>query len=333
MKIAFLTTFYPPKWIGGTEIASKNIVENLKKENDVEVITCEDKGKLKILKYLISSIKKLKKEKYEVIHCQSTFPAIAPYLLGKEYIIYCRGSDVYFPNWWQKIINRIVLKKARKILVLTKDMQEKVKKEYKLDSQIISNGINLEKFEKISREKSRKGFGLKKELIILYVGTLKKIKGVKYLIEAFNEIKDKNIFLWIIGDGEEKENLKKISKNKNMIFLGKKENKEIPNFMKSADIFVLPSLSEGFPNSILEAMASGLPIISTKTKGIPEIVKKENGILVPIRNSQEIKYSLIELLKSPKKREYFSNNNLKEIKNYSWEKVCNQLERVYSTLK
>ena len=112
-------------------------------------------------------------------------------------------------------------------------------------------------------------------------------KGVKYLIETLNIIKNKNknIRLFIVGDGEEREYLEKLVKELTLEdyvrFIGKIPNERVLEYMVASDIFILPSLSEGFPVTFLEAMASGLPIITTNVRGLSEIIiDGENGFLV-----------------------------------------------------
>jgi glycosyltransferase involved in cell wall biosynthesis len=112
--------------------------------------------------------------------------------------------------------------------------------------------------------------------------------------------------------------------------VGKVPHDEIPAYMASADVFVLPSLSEGFGIAALEAMAMGLPIIATKVGGLLEIIKDgENGFLVEPRNPVEIAEKCVLLLTNDDLRASISRNNREKAKDYSWEKVIERLEKVY----
>ena len=135
----------------------------------------------------------------------------------------------------------------------------------------------------------------KDEKIIIFVGALRPVKGVRYLIEAMKVIIDENrtTKLFIIGDGVERESLErlveKLGLGDHVNFIGKVPNERVPEYMIASDVFVLPSLSEGFPVTILEAMASGLPIVATNVGGLPEIIKEnENGFLVKQKRERAV---------------------------------------------
>jgi N-acetyl-alpha-D-glucosaminyl L-malate synthase BshA len=258
-------------------------------------------------------------------------------LFDIPYVIYCHGSDVYLPWKFKKIISKLVIKNAAAVVVLTNNMKDEIKKNYDRNVLVIPNGIDSEKFKNLSQEKIRDELNIKQnETIIIFIGTLKPVKGVQYLIEAMEILRQKNldVKLLLIGDGKEKQNLEKLVKKlkleKHVKFIGKIQNEEIPKYMALSNIFVLPSLSEGFPLTILEAMACGLPIVTTMVRGIPEVVEDgENGFLVEPKNPKEIAEKVLLLLKDDKLREKISNNNKEKAKKYSWENVVEKLEKVY----
>jgi glycosyltransferase involved in cell wall biosynthesis len=96
---------------------------------------------------------------------------------------------------------------------------------------------------------------------------------------------------------------------------------------------VLPSLSEGFPVTILEAMASGLPVIATRVGGVPEIIENNvNGYLVETENPQEIAEALLKLLQDEQLRKYISGNSRKKAEKYRWDKVAATLEEIYQNI-
>ncbi len=364
MKIAILVQLFPPKWLGGMEIAAFNIAKILAKNgHNVNVITTadskirekkEEEGftinkipqlRLKFFGIIIFWLKilfLLKKIDPQIIHVQSIALGI-PALLAKKffkkpYIVYCRGSDVNLS--WRRIslIPKLVLKNADRVIALTEDMRGKIKNIYGKDSEIIPNGIDTEKFTNLSKDEVRNKLGIKKdEKIIIFVGTLKFVKGIQYLVEAMKIISKNNpeAKLILIGDGDERENLKKFVESLGLVgcinFLGRKPNEEIPEYMVASDIFVLPSLSEGFTVTILEAMASGLPIVATNVSGLPEITKEgENGFLVEPKNSQQLAEKILFLFQDDNLRKKISENNLKKAQNYSWSKVVKSLESVYN---
>jgi glycosyltransferase involved in cell wall biosynthesis len=170
---------------------------------------------------------------------------------------------------------------------------------------VIPNGIDVDFYNNLERDWNlRRGLGIEdNNFAIICVSNLHINKGHEYLLEAFENIykENKNVKLLIVGDGNEKESLLKKSRNyqskNDILFLGKRA--DIPRLLKISDIFVLPTLFEGMSNAIMEAMVSGLAVITTD---IPEnkclIKNSENGILVPIKNASVIKDALIQLIKN-----------------------------------
>jgi glycosyltransferase involved in cell wall biosynthesis len=170
---------------------------------------------------------------------------------------------------------------------------------------VIPNGISVNFYDKIVGDENLKeklGIG-KEDIAIICVASLHANKGHRYLLEAFEEIYEENkkIKLLIVGDGEEKNNLLKQSENysskNNILFLGKRN--DVPQLLKISNIFVLPTLFEGMSNAIMEAMACCLPVITT---GIPEneelIENNKSGILVPIKDTYDLKKQIFFLLRN-----------------------------------
>ena len=126
------------------------------------------------------------------------------------------------------------------------------------------------------------------------MGGLVKIKGISFLIKALSKLqyKNDNFRLIIVGDGPERYNLETLTDQLNLtskvVFLGLKNKTEVADLMKQADFLVLPSLWDNQPVVLLEAMASGLPVIASSIGGIPEIVKPECGLLVQPENVEDI---------------------------------------------
>ena len=153
---------------------------------------------------------------------------------------------------------------------------------------LIENGVNLERFQVNGNgENLRKEFGIDMtHKIIGSVGRLTEEKGHTYFLKAAKKILDlnNNCFFMIIGDGELRKKLEDEAKdlgiNKRIIFTGKRT--DIPELLSVMDIFVLPSLTEGQPMALLEAMAAKKPVIATTVGDIPKILKNgELGILAP----------------------------------------------------
>lgn len=180
---------------------------------------------------------------------------------------------------------------------------------------VIPNGIDTEFYDRIKvNKKVIEILGVKKnEFFIICVANLHINKGHKYLLEAFENIykKDCNIKLLLVGDGKEKKNLLRQIENyyskKNILFLGKRN--DVPELLKGSDIFVLPTFFEGMSNAIIEAMAVGLPIITTD---IPEnkelIMNKVTGILIPKENIEALSEAINSLKNNPALAKKLSDN-------------------------
>jgi N-acetyl-alpha-D-glucosaminyl L-malate synthase BshA len=363
MKIAILVGAFPPKWLAGIEIATYNIAKQLaKRGHEVHVITTLDEGLPKetiedrfcvhrifcrkirflgIISFWIKIFWHLKKIDPDIAHVQSVGSGIpgflAKKLFKKPYIVWGHGSDIYLPDKFTKSISKLVLKNADAVIALTEDMKKKIQKICDRDVVVVPNGIDLERFNNLSKGDIRKRLKIKDDKKrIIFVGTLRPVKSVKYLIKAIKIIiqKDINTRLMLVGDGDERGNLEKLVKELSLEeyvkFVGKVPNEEVPEYMAVSDVFVLPSLSESFGIVNLEAMASGLPIVATKVGGLPEIIKDgENGFLVEPKNPEELAEKVLSILGNNELRERITRNNKEKAKDYSWESVVEKLEEVY----
>ena len=195
---------------------------------------------------------------------------------------------------------------------------------------VIPNGISLEKFKVSSRYKKES------TRTVIFVGRLHPVKGIQYLIEAMTIVHQKmpDTKLIIVGDGAERSRLEKHVKeldlNDCIQFAGKVPQERIPEFMHQADIFVLPSLSEGFPSVLLEAMASGLPVIATSVGGIPELIDEGiNGFLVNIKRPDEIADRILTLMQNDDIRKEMSANNREKAELFTWDMVADKVEMIY----
>jgi glycosyltransferase involved in cell wall biosynthesis len=174
----------------------------------------------------------------------------------------------------------------------------------------------------------------KSQFIVLFLSRICQRKGAYDLIETIKKINKKNVKFVFVGPYENKEEFfKKVKELKikdKCEFVGEILGKERFKYFASADLFVLPSYAEGLPVAILEAMSFGLPIISTTVGAIPEVVKKENGLLITPGNKDELYEALKKILSSNIDIDKISRNNKKLIqKEYALTKFQHNLEKVY----
>ncbi len=168
---------------------------------------------------------------------------------------------------------------------------------------VLHSGIDVSRFKNRQRGKVRRELCLPDPVTVIgVVARLSEEKGIGYLLEAMPHVLKRypNLYLLIAGDGPIKDKLKNLSVHmgleQNVIFLGYRN--DIPEFMTDIDLLVMPSLTEGFPLSLLEGMAAGLPIVATRVGGIPEIITDgREGILVPPREPDALAKAIIRVLR------------------------------------
>ncbi|ENH96610.1 glycosyltransferase [Gracilibacillus halophilus YIM-C55.5] len=200
--------------------------------------------------------------------------------------------------------------------------------------EILHYGFNTEKF--IKRLKKKPNITKPKEKqLILFTGRLVELKGVNYLIEALKELKKKrqDWVCWIVGTGEEEENLRQLTRElgleQEVIFLGRRQ--DVPGIVSMADLFVLPTLIENQPLSVIEAQVAGKPVIASEVGGIPEIIEHGvTGILTPPEDAWNL-YKNIDLLLSNKKYRKKLGSNAKKwgMSHWSIEKGMRNLMKIY----
>ncbi len=213
---------------------------------------------------------------------------------------------------------RIILSKAEKVRVLNKV----------LGDYAIKLGCNPKKIFIIPMRVSLENLQEKKlnkdKFIILNIGQLIPRKGIDYLIKAMPLILREipNAWLYIGGYGFEEEYLKKIS-GKNIKFLGSLTSEQVLQEMVNANIFVLPTLSEGMGQVLLESLSVKTPIITTNVGGISTFINKDNGILIKPYSVKEIADSIVFIKKNSEKAKQLTERGYELVKRkYNLERVA-----------
>lgn len=289
-----------------------------------------------LLKYSYESYKYskklLKKKPFDL--CHAFFGIPCGYIAMKlkiPYIVSLRGSDVPFYNKRFEKLDKLVFKKLSKKIwknsvatVTNSSGLEELALESspKQKIEIIYNGVNTEKFKPLKKEKTNK------KTVLISTGRLIERKGYQYLIPALKGLND--FELQLIGDGNLTNELKKMAKkNKvNVEFLGKKEHKDVINYLQKADIFILPSKNEGMSNSTLEAMACGLPIITTDTGGSKELIKN-NGFIIEKESAESIKQTLKKYEQNKTLIKKHGKNSREIAQKMSWENMAKKYLELY----
>jgi len=206
---------------------------------------------------------------------------------------------------------------------------------------VVSNGVDTEKFKPAGKEHARSVLNLPQEKkIVLFVGSLRKIKGVDYLIEAAKNFVDTDTDLYMVGrdDGLMKSLEKRAEELKiadSIKFTGPVNHEDIPLWVSASDMLVLPSLSEGRPNVVLEALSCEVPVVATDVGGIPELmVDGETGYLVPVKNPDELSEKINRLLEDESRREKMGKFGRQSIiqRGLTWEAHAKKTVDIYSEL-
>lgn len=207
---------------------------------------------------------------------------------------------------------------------------------------IIPHSVNLESVKKLSIQKIEKSKAneLSRKNInkIFSVGRLEKQKDFKTILKAFSLIvkKKKNSNLFIIGDGPQLQELKKLSKKlkieKKVNFLGWKKN--IYKYLKHADVFLFSSFFEGFAMVIIEAMALSIPVVVTNSPyGPAEIVDNGKfGFLVPVQNHHQLATKTLDLLKNKKLLSKYKKLSMERSKSFSLKEMLDKYDLLFSQL-
>ncbi len=248
----------------------------------------------------------LKKEKVRILMTYHFGSDIWGTVFGKlsrvPVIVSNRRDEGFWRKKYHILAYKLVNRWVDKVIVVSEAVKAMVLRDEKVDSEkveIIYNGVDVERF---SKAQICTDLGLLAGAkVITCVGNLRPVKGHRYLVEAAVVIiaKFPQAHFLLVGDGELRSELIRLTQQlkieNNVHFLGKRD--DVPSILAATDICVLPSLSEGLSNTLLEYMASGKPVIATRVGGNIEVIRnEENGILIPVKDSQALAYQVIRLL-------------------------------------
>lgn len=256
------------------------------------------------------------------------------------YIVSLRGGDVpgfrpYDFHFYHRVVApflRVIWKNAARIVANSNGLRQLANafdKRYEIP--IIPNGIDLQAYRFIEREWSFPR--------LLSVGRVVHQKGLDLAMHALGELKELTWEWRIAGDGPQMQILRSLAKElgieDRVQFLGWQSREQLIELYKQANVFLFPSRHEGMPNALLEAMASGLPIIATCIAGSEELVLDDKtGFLVPSEDIEALRIALKKLLNNPARREQmgFASRAHTEA-NYSWESTARQYALLLEKVK
>lgn len=236
------------------------------------------------------------------------------------------------------LIEKYNIERVKEVITISDIVKQEVLKYYKIPQEkihVIHSGVDIKEFDpkhksKFSQEIKEK-YSIKDELVLLFIGNPFQRKGLQYLIEAMPLMNEKKVKLLILGRDDPRKYLdvaRKLKIEDKLIFVGL--TKGVKKYYSTADLFVLPTLYEPFGLVITEAMASGLPVITSKIAGAAEIIEdsREGLLLKDPKNPEEIAEKINYLLDNNLLHK-IGNNARKKIEKYTWKTTAKKMLEVF----
>lgn len=201
------------------------------------------------------------------------------------------------------------------------------------DVEVIPNFICLDEYGQASKNCKRQIFAPNGEKIMVHVSNFRKVKRVEDVLRVFDKVrKQLPTRLVLVGDGPERAHIEKLCRELNtcdeIVSLGKVTNPA--EVLSVADLFILPSETESFGLSALEAMASHVPVISTNTGGLPEVnINGVTGFTSDVGDVEEMAKNAIHLLSDETRLQLFKHNAYEQAKKFDLEKILPEYEALY----
>lgn len=301
------------------------------------------------LSILCRLVRILKEQKVDIIHCSShectVYGTLAAMIARTPVVLaHVRGLGKS-RRLRRKLINLLLFRRINKLIPVAHKVKEDVlKNNWFLSADkllVLENSVDYERFAEVAilKEDAKQMLDLPKDAFVYgTVGRLAPTKGLSYLIEAFAKVKQQmpSAQLIVVGEGRLRNELEQqaagTSCADSIHFLGHRKN--IPELLRAMDVFVLSSIAEGMPKTILEAMAAGVPCIGTNVGGVPEILADgESGYLVPSRDECSLADAMVELVKKTDEevKQLVEKARQRAKSHYTHEVIVKRLEQIYET--
>jgi glycosyltransferase involved in cell wall biosynthesis len=293
---------------------------------------------------LIDFVKIIREKEIHILHlhqyASSNFGRLAGKITGIPSILHAHGPDWHYP-WYQWIADRLLAGQMDCVLAVSNAVREECVRNRAISREkivVITNGIPLDCLKPLSRDRRQTMRGdWNIPLDSRIVGTITRLhqeKGNHYLLEAAAEVLKvfPGCYFLIVGDGplsrELKQHALSLGVGQHVIFTG--FQKDVGGMLSLFDIMVIASISEGFPQALLEAMVMGKAVVATEVGGIGEILRHgEAGFLVPPRDPQALAGGIIHLLANECDRARLADKAQEESRKYSLDTHLKILEGIY----
>jgi sugar transferase (PEP-CTERM/EpsH1 system associated) len=314
-------------------------------EPGIEVLNMGQKeGKAILLPVRLAKI--LRNRRIDIVHTHNGYSGIygllAAKIAGVAVSIHGEHGLTAHSSGYRRNLMRVLCGMADKISTVSEGLKKDAQEYWHIKENkviVLRNGVDHEKFRRMEGV-DRMHFGIRRhegDIVIGTVGRLADQKNYPLLLRALKEIDNTNVKAVFVGDGPLRPDLEMLVDSlgirQNVFFMG--ERQDIPSILNVFDIFVLPSyMGEGIANCMLEAMAVGLPIISSDIDGNIEVVEDEkNGLLFESTNLKSLVEKMVTLIGSENLRKRMGDAGIKRVEHhFSIEKMVSNYERFYTEM-
>jgi glycosyltransferase involved in cell wall biosynthesis len=342
MKIAIIVRNFTGKSGQGVDRVTYNLVKNLEKVKGLNVKVVASKhpitSTLNGFFYDFSLIFKILKIKADIYQAMIPYTGSAPILTRRKRTVAVIHDVIPLKSKGMRPLSRLyyrfctnICKKASRVVTVSEFSKREIADTLHIKKEkivVIYNGIDHNVFYPKERKKER-------EFKIGFVGALVKQKNAFGVVRAFAKLKNRtHVKLLIGGVGREEKKIREFirkHKVKNVQIVGFIPEDKLNDFYNSLDLFVFPSFYEGFGLPVLEALACGVPVITSNTSSLPEIAG-EAGILVNPNSVDEIVNAMERVIKNKKLQNKMRVNGIKQAKKFDWEKTARETLKVYESL-
>lgn len=267
--------------------------------------------------------------------------AKAPVILSWETVSH--EGNQFHHKWHQRAGYRFAMRFASGVVAVSNEIKTSLMQRRNLPAakvHVIPYGVDLQRFSANgAMDTARHELQLDPQQVVIgVVARLEKVKGHEYFIAALRKVVDRypNAVAVLIGDGEQRPHLEALmaqhSLQAHLRFLGFRN--DVQHLLRAIDLLVLPSISEGLPNVILEAMACGKPVVASNVGGIPEAVRPgQNGLLVAPRDVDGLAQAMEQLVALPEKRRELGQQGRRIVEQeFSLQSQVSRFEQLYESL-
>ena len=325
---------------------------NILRENSVKMHQIDFPRKpyhpISLVKSYFQTKSLLKKINFQMIHNQSCVSGILGRIACRKYdmkVIHTEHGFYYFKggplfNWIFYPFDRLCSYLTDAIVTINKDDTIFAEKHMRAKKVVYipGVGIDIDFYQNTVIEKGamkeKLGFP-KNSFVVLSVGELNENKNHSAILRAIRKIDKQDIYYVICGEGTERENLLKLAKEfgmeKNLFLMGQRD--DVNEFYKMADVFAFPSKREGLGLAALEAMASGLPLVTSNKNGINDYAENElTGYMCSPEDISSFSEAILKLYKNTELREIFSVYNIEKVKGFSQKKTDEIMLKLYKDI-